>query len=220
LLISADTLVVGEHGLEGDVIALRANRLGMQGSDGLIAARMPYNDENGTTGSAPGLTLELAPGAFGVPFAFGSPKGGELRVSIGGRDIGARSTGPDAGYLRVLPKGGARGATAIYLTGPRLVDGYDFFNESAAEQGEVPVLYNGVLPQTPQVAGSLSAVAAMSESARKDRFEEAVRTENVAVRLRAGVIVEVGPGRPATQGSEGLLPPESCTPAPGSLQCE
>ena len=60
----------------------------------------------------------------------------------------------------------------------------------------------------------------VSESARKERFDEAVRTENVAVRLRSGVIAEVGPGRPATVGREGALPPASCTPVPGTLACE
>jgi len=70
------------------------------------------------------------------------------------------------------------------------------------------------------VAGWLSAVASVSERARRDRFDEAIRTENVTVRLRAGVIAEVGPGRPATQGSDGLQPPATCTPAPGLLTCE
>jgi len=84
---------------------------------------------------------------------------------------------------------------------------------------EIPVFYNGVSPSTPQLSGSISAIVSVSESARRERFEEAVRTENVAVRLRAGVIAEVGPGRPATQGSDGARPPESCAPLAGALNC-
>ena len=59
----------------------------------------------------------------------------------------------------------------------------------------------------------------MAENARKQRFEEAVRTENVALRLRAGVIAEVGPGRSATTGSQGLRLPALCPPAGASLAC-
>ena len=62
----------------------------------------------------------------------------------------------------------------------------------------------------------------MSEGARKERFEEAVRTENVALRLRAGVIAEVGPGVPATvvgDTGEGARKPELCRPEQGTLAC-
>jgi fibronectin-binding autotransporter adhesin len=76
-----------------------------------------------------------------------------------------------------------------------------------------------VLPTTPQVQNSISATLAVSEGARKDRFEEAVRTENVAVRLRGGVIAEVGPAPSATQGTDGIRVPAACTPAAGLLQC-
>ena len=43
---------------------------------------------------------------------------------------------------------------------------------------------------------------------------------DVAVRLRAGVIAEVGPGRPATVGSEGLRGTPSCPPRAAELACE
>ena len=72
---------------------------------------------------------------------------------------------------------------------------------------------------TPAVENSISATVSVSESARKQRFEEAVRTENVALRLRAGVIAEVGPGRSATTGSQGLRLPTICPPAGASLGC-
>jgi autotransporter-associated beta strand protein len=228
VVVYGQNLLVGGKGIEADVVTLRADHLAMDNSAvvsapvPLIAARLPYSDQFGTALSSPGLTLILRDDAFGSGYSFGQPGGQELNVNVGGTDIGNRSSGPDAGFLQVLPKGGARGSTAVYLVGPvnsRSGAGYRFFHDGAGKQGEIPVLYNGVLPQTPQVTGSLSAVASVSESARKDRFEEAVRTENVAVRLRSGVIAEVGPGRPATQGSEGARPPQSCTPAEGTLQC-
>jgi hypothetical protein len=108
----------------------------------------------------------------------------------------------------------------VFVGGPQAANGgYRFFNDGAGSLADIPVLYNGVLPMTPQLAGALSAVQAVSEKARQDRFDEAVRTENVAVRLRAGVIAEVGPGRPATQGSEGARLPATCTPLSGTLNC-
>ena len=98
----------------------------------------------------------------------------------------------------MLPRGGAAGATAVVLSGPLTTAGYRFFFDGAGKDGEIPVFYNGVLPATPQVSGSISATVAVSEGARKERFDDSVRTENVAVRLRAGVIAEVGPPPPAT----------------------
>ena len=62
-------------------------------------------------------------------------------------------------------------------------------------------------------ASSLAAAAARLEDARRARFQETVLTENVTVRLRFGVIAEVGPGRASTQGSEGATPPVQCDPA-------
>ena len=113
------------------------------------------------------------------------------------------------------------GRTAVFLVGPDTASGYSFFYDGARRQGTVPVFYNGESAVPPQVSGSISATLAVSEGARKERFDEAVRTENVALRLRAGVIAEVGPGTPATVNTmpmEGLRPP-SCAPAPGSLSC-
>jgi hypothetical protein len=84
------------------------------------------------------------------------------------------------------------------------------------------VFYNGVTALTPQVSGSISATLSVSEGARKERFDDAVRVENVALRLRAGVIAEVGPGRPATVNTgpmDGLRPP-TCAAVPGGLVCK
>ena len=83
----------------------------------------------------------------------------------------------------------------------------------------MPVFYNGDVPQSPQAVGALSAVTAVIEEARRARFEEAVRTENVSARLRSGVIAEVGSGRPATEGSDSIRMPDTCSPKANSLGC-
>jgi hypothetical protein len=67
----------------------------------------------------------------------------------------------------------------------------------------------------------VSAVASTAEDARRKRFEETVRTENVTTRLRSGVIAEVGPGRPATTGTQGAAPPPLCeSGAAAPLVCD
>ncbi|MCW5611996.1 MAG: autotransporter-associated beta strand repeat-containing protein [Rubrivivax sp.] len=216
--IAGSTLVVGGSGVEADLVAISADRLTTVG-DARIVARLPFDNTVGTAASLPALTLELTPTAFAINYPYGQP-GAEIRVDIGSRALGNRTLPIDAGYLTVLPRGGAQGSTAVLLSGPQVaVGGYRFFFDGAGIQGEIPVFYNGLLPVTPAVENSISATVSVSESARKQRFEEAVRTENVAVRLRAGVIAEVGPGRPATEGSQGLRLPQICPPAGTSLGC-
>ena len=218
--LAGSRLLVGGQGIEADMVALRAGSVAMDGTAATITARLPYDNLLGTAVSLPGLTFELTDAAFATAFSYGRPDA-EIRVSVGSAATGGRGSGGDAGLLTVLPRGGARGATALYLIGPASGPGssYRFFQQGARVASEIPVFYNGLLPLTPQLESSLSSVAAMLESARKDRFDEAVRTENVAVRLRAGIIAEVGPGRPATQGGETARPPETCRPADGTLQC-
>jgi hypothetical protein len=97
--------------------------------------------------------------------------------------------------------------------------GYRFFHDGAGQITEIPVAYNGVLPQSPQVTGSLSAVVAVSEGARKERFEESLRTENVALRLRFGVVAEVGPGPSATRGGGEAAPPQACAAGASAFEC-
>ncbi|MDP2005402.1 MAG: hypothetical protein Q8K45_06970, partial [Rubrivivax sp.] len=205
-----------------DVVNLRADRVATLGSDATLVARLPFDSAAGTVTSLPGLTLELSPEAYNLSFPFGAPGAdGGLRVNVGSRAYGNRTLPLDAGYVAVLPRDGARGTTAVLLLGPTVnpAGGYRFFFDGAGKQSEIPVFYNGVLPTTPQVENSLSAAVAVSESARKERFDEAVRTENVAVRLRSGVIAEVGPAPSATQGTEGLRVPASCPPQGSTLGC-
>jgi hypothetical protein len=221
--VAGSLVAVGGAGIEADRVHIRADQLST-GATAQIAARLPFEELLlGTSLSAPSMTLELAPAAFQQAGSFGQNGGQEVRVAVGSQDIGGRSDGLNAGYLTIRPKNGAQGATAVFLVGPKVstqVGGYRFFHDGAGQQTEVPVFYNGVLPMTPQVTGALSSIDGDAEDARRARFQETVRTENVTIRLRAGVIAEVGPGRPATQGSDGAKPPEACEPAAGKgLAC-
>ena len=231
--LAGTVLQVGGRGLEADLVRLSAGQLATDplGADGgsVITARLWYNDAaSGQRSSTPGLRLTLLPEAFANAGSFGAA-GKLLQVSVGNRNPGVAAGGGaaqplreglSAGFVQVLPRASAKGNTAVYLGGPRVGTlGYSFFHDGAGELLELPVFYNGVLPVTPQLAGSLAAVAAVSETARRDGFDEAVRTENVAIRLRAGVIAEVGPGRSATVGSAGLRLPASCALDDAGMDC-
>ncbi|RTL36814.1 MAG: hypothetical protein EKK53_22175, partial [Burkholderiales bacterium] len=218
--VAGDRVNVGGAGVEGDVVEVRANALATTDRAALVA-RLPFDEiVLGRALSAPGLTLSLAPGAFAVPGSFGAINGAAVNVVVGSTETGARTSGPNAGYLTVLPKGGAQGAAVVVLAGPKVGSvpagggaPYRFFHDGAGRASEIPVVYNGVLPLTPAATGALSSINGDAEEARRARFQDTVRTENVTVRLRAGVIAEVGPGRASTQGSEGIRPPELCDPA-------
>jgi hypothetical protein len=194
-------------GLEADAIKLTADKL-TTGTAGLIRARLPFDNLQGSQTSLPGLTLVMSPQALAIGGGFGSADPASwIQVKVGNL-LG--------GYLTVRPKG-ANGDTAIIL-----LSGADPkpFYDGAGKLTEVRVFYNGDTPRTPQESGALNAVIALVEEARHARFEEAVRTENVSSRLRSGVIAEVGSGRPATVGRESIRLPENCNVKPNSLTCE
>jgi autotransporter-associated beta strand protein len=222
--VAGSTVVLGGLGIEADVISISADMLTTPSTNSgapTLTARLPFDNTVGTEVSLPGLTLALSSASFDLAAPFGAKGGGEIRIDVGNRLLGDRTLALNAGYVTVLPRGGARGSTAVLLAGPAVnTNGYRFFFDGAGVQGEIPVFYNGLLPVTPAVESSISATVSVSESSRKERFDEAIRTENVAVRLRSGVIAEVGPGRPATQGSEGARGPATCTPAAAGLACE
>jgi autotransporter-associated beta strand protein len=218
--IAGSQILVAGKGIEGDLVAMKAEKLSTA-VDATIVARLPYDDSRGTSVQHPALTFELLPAAFLASGTFGAD-GSEIKVAVGARETGSRTISFSAGFVQSLPLGGAKGATAIYLKGPAASSGsggYRFFHDGAAVITEIPVSYNGVRPQSPQVTGSLSAVVAVSEGARKERFEESLRTENVALRLRLGVVAEVGPGPSATRGGGEAAPPEACASAANVFEC-
>ncbi|MBX3604130.1 MAG: filamentous hemagglutinin N-terminal domain-containing protein [Piscinibacter sp.] len=194
-------------GIEGDVLKLSADQL-TTGTDGLLRARLPFLESQGSQTSLPALTLVMSPQALALGGGFGTPTpDGFIRVRVGS-EVG--------GYLTVRPKGAGGENALILLAGPDPKPFYD----GSGKLSEVRVFYNGDAPRTPQETGALTAVTAIVEDARQTRFEEAVRTENVKSRLRSGVIAEVGSGRPATVGRESIRLPQNCAVKPDSLQCE
>ncbi|HWK83658.1 MAG TPA: hypothetical protein VNS61_07960, partial [Caldimonas sp.] len=204
---NGDQTVV-QAGLEGDVIKLSADVL-TTGTDGLIRARLPFNNVQGSQTSVPGITFVMSPTALATGGGFGSPASDTyVRIQVGG---------VEGGFITARPKGASGNNAVIFLGGA--AEARPFYDGNG-KLTEIRIFYNGDAPRTPQEAGALAAVIALIEEARHARFEEAVRTENVSSRLRSGVIAEVGAGRPATVGRESIRPPDTCEVKPGTLRCE
>jgi hypothetical protein len=203
--VRVDSQQINSVGIEADAVKLTANTL-TTATGTKIRARLPYLNAQGIESSVAGLTLVLKQPA--VVNQFGLPAtNGWIQVDLGDQN---------GGYLTVRPKGAGAGSSAVYLGG---LDGNVPFYDGATKASEIQVYFNGRLPSSPQEVGALSAVTAVIEEARRSRFDEAVRTENVSSRLRTGVIAEVGSGRPATEGSESISMPATCTPS-ATLACQ
>jgi hypothetical protein len=199
---------VTQAGIEGDVIKLTADVL-TTGAGGLIRARLPFNNVQGSETSIPGITFVMTPTALATGGGFGGPSSNSyVLIQVGGAE---------GGFVTADPKGVGGENAVIFLGGS--VNVRPFYDENG-KLTEIRVFYNGDAPNTPQEAGALAAVIALIEEMRHARFEEAVRTENVSSRLRSGVIAEVGAGRPATVGRESIRLPETCDVKAGTLRCE
>lgn len=210
--LNSAQMVVGGAGIDADAVKLTADRLSTA-TGSKIRARLPYNNTLGLETALPALTLVLSPAALdgsagSKPYG-GLPEAERIQVDLGDAIYG--------GFLTVRPKGGAAGSLAFVSLGGPLTQRP--FYDGSGKLTEIQVFYNGEVPQTPQEVGALSAVTAVIEDARRARFDEAVRTENVSSRLRSGVIAEVGAGRPATEGSESIKTPETCSVQAGTLRC-
>jgi len=197
-------------GLEADVVELTLDGLNTSQNNGLIRARLPYDNNQGALTAMPALTINISQVGLNTFRAFGGVDAPSRVMVKVGNAVG--------GFVTVQPKNGATlGPGFISLGGED--DTAKPFYDGSGKFTEVPVFFNGDVPQTPQAVGALSAVTAVIEESRRARFEEAVRTENVSARLRSGVIAEVGSGRPATEGSSTLKLPETCTPSASGLGC-
>ncbi|WP_267727987.1 beta strand repeat-containing protein [Niveibacterium sp. 24ML] len=194
-------------GVLGDAIKLTSARLDT-GPDGLISARTPYVDAQGVPTSLPGVVFDILPTALDTQ-GFGTPAPNDwIRLRVG--------DGSRGGFVTLNPKGAFRPDFAVFAGGTtQVIPFYDGTNVPT----EIQIYYNGALPQAANLVGALTAVSAVGEEARRLKIDEAVRTENVTRRLRAGVISEVGPGRPATNDAEGAARPDVCEPDPSSLAC-
>ncbi|WP_374605347.1 beta strand repeat-containing protein, partial [Niveibacterium sp.] len=195
-------------GLLADAIKITSTHL-RTGTDGLIKARLPYIDAQGVPTSLPGVVFDILPAGL-TSQGFGSPSQGDwIRIQIGDEGRG--------GFVTLNPKGAFRPDFAVFAGGSTSqIPFYDGTNVST----EIQIFYNGALPQSANLVGALTAVSAIAEDARRQKIEDAVRTENVTRRLRSGVIAEVGPGRPATTDVDGLRRPETCDPDANSLSCK
>ena len=200
-------------GLEGDSITLETSKITTSQFDGTIRGRMPFDKTlQIVAASLPSLAIRIPAselGGGGSPlFIGGSTESGWIRTRLGSDALG--------GIVTVSPGGVGQDKAIVFLGGDDPAPVYP----GSGKPSEIRVFYNGLAAATPEEEAALTSVLSIIEDQRKARFEETVRTENVSSRLRAGVIAEVGAGRPATEGSESILMPPSCTPAAGAMTCQ
>ncbi|MCR2747155.1 beta strand repeat-containing protein [Limnobacter parvus] len=221
-------LRASENGIEADLVAIRSRGLSTQGSNAVIHARMPYNDiAVGTSRSFPALTLSIplsnsagtqsGAAPFGESANSGQSVGdGAIRVELG--DASRAGLG---GFLTVLPFEGSNllPGQVVYLAGPQRPGTQAFFYDGARSLDRIPVVYNGTLLLSPQENAALTTAQGAVVLARQEQTRSVVRTENVAGKVINGVVVEVGPGRPATEGEGGASKPASCDSAEDDLNC-
>ena len=222
-------LRVAGNGVESDVVAIRSRGLATVNEDSLIRARIPYNDTAaGTSRSYAGLTLSIPLGnpqqgstsvaSFGESSGVGQQAAGmgAIRVEVGELDrIGL------GGFVTVLPFEGSNllPGQVVYLAGPERRGTYAFFYDGARNLNRIPVVYNGSLLLSPQENAALTTAQGAVVLARQEQTRSVVRTENVAGKIINGVVAEVGPGRPATEGEGGAGKPDSCEAAGDGLSC-
>jgi hypothetical protein len=222
-------LRVAGNGVESDVVAIRSRGLATVGDDSLIRARMPYNDTAaGTSRSYAGLTLSIPLGnpqqgstsvaSFGESSGVGqqAAAAGAIRVEVGELDRAGLG-----GFVTVLPFEGSNllPGQVVYLAGPERRGTYAFFYDGARNLNRIPVVYNGSLLLSPQENAALTTAQGAVVLARQEQTRSVVRTENVAGKIINGVVAEVGPGRPATEGEGGAGKPDSCDAAGEGLSC-
>ncbi len=221
-------LRVAGMGVEADLVAIRARGVSTTGDVSQIRARMPYNDiAAGTSRSFAGLTLSIptgnVSGSQGGVALFGESSGvgqsavsGAIRVEVG--EVNRAGFG---GFVTVLPFEGNNllPGQVVYLAGPERKGKYVFFYDGARSLSRVPVVYNGSLLVSPQESAALTTAQGAVVLARQEQTRSVVRTENVAGKIINGVVLEVGPGRPATEGIGGAGKPASCDAAEEGLSC-
>ena len=222
-------LHVAGNGVESDVVAIRSRGLATVGDDSMIRARLPYNNTAaGTSRSYAGLTLSIPLGApqqgstsvasFGESSGIGRQAAalGAIRVEVGELDRAGLG-----GFVTVLPFEGSNllPGQVVYLAGPERRGTYAFFYDGARNLNRIPVVYNGSLLLSPQENAALTTAQGAVVLARQEQTRSVVRTENVAGKIINGVVAEVGPGRPATEGEGGAGKPDSCDAAGDGLSC-
>ncbi|WP_291714045.1 hypothetical protein [Limnobacter sp. CACIAM 66H1] len=208
-------LVVGPEGREihtdefGRIkIQFYWDRYGKHNQDSSCWVRVPLGGVNGQPG---GLAT------FGESSGSGQSAGaGAIRVEVG--DINRPGLG---GFLTVLPFEGSNllPGQVVYLAGPERKGTQAFFYDGARSLDRIPVVYNGSLLLSPQEAAALTTAQGAVVLARQEQTRSVVRTENVAGKIINGVVAEVGPGRPATEGEGGATKPGTCDAEASGLSC-
>ena len=84
---------------------------------------------------------------------------------------------------------------------------------------QLPYIAMVVLVMMASASAALTTAQGAVVLARQEQTRSVVRTENVAGKIINGVVLEVGPGRPATEGSGGAGKPASCDAAEEGLSC-
>ena len=204
-----------------DSDALRADVIELSGTaistapDAAIHARLPYSLNQGPATQLPGLLINTGPaGNSTLLAAFGTAQA-PIHVQVDPAAVGLGGL-----YLTVLPEplAGTLATQVVYLgcVACSTLPIYQYGGNPAAVQ----TFYNGsLLGDAPLAASAINSSTTLLENARRALFEAAVRTENVAPRLRAGVIAEVGKGRSAVEGGRAARRPELCEPTAGTLAC-
>ncbi|MFN4327426.1 MAG: hypothetical protein ACK4FF_01010 [Limnobacter sp.] len=221
-------VVVNGMGVNADMVNVRAGGLATR-DGGVIRARLPYNDALvGAAASYPAFTLAIPVLASGngvsprqvSPFGAGASSqfdgSGAIAVEIG--TVGQPGLG---GFTTVLPFEGASlvPGQVVFLSGPENSASYAFYYDGAGSLTRVPVSYNGSVALSPQEASALSNAQGSAALARQEQTRSVVRTENVENKVIQGVVAEVGPGRPATEGTGELSRPQSCEGGEQGLTC-
>ncbi|MCZ8016035.1 MAG: filamentous hemagglutinin N-terminal domain-containing protein [Limnobacter sp.] len=223
-------LRVAGKGVESDVVAIRSRGLATVGGESQLRARMPYNDSGaGTSRSYAGLTLSIPlsnpqQGSTSIA-SFGESSGvGQQAASVGAIrvEVGELNQVGLGGFVTILPFEGSNllPGQVVYLAGPERRGTYAFFYDGARNLNRIPVVYNGALLLSPQENAALTTAQGAVVLARQEQTRSVVRTENVAGKIINGVVAEVGPGRPATEGEGGAGKPDSCDAAGDGLTCK
>ena len=204
----------GSDALRADVIELSGTAISTA-PDTAIHARLPYSLNQGPVTQLPGLVINTGPaGTSTLLAAFGAAQA-PINVRVDPAAVGVGGL-----YLTVLPGplAGTLATQVVYLgcVACSTLPIYQYGGNPAAVQ----TFFNGsLLGDAPLAASAINSSTTLLENARRNLFEAAVRTENVAPRLRAGVIAEVGKGRSAVEGSRAARRPEQCEPTAGTLDC-
>nr|WP_288108177.1 hypothetical protein [Limnobacter sp.] len=219
-LVSVNNLAplsTDRNGIEADLIAIRSNGLSTL-DDSVLRARLPYNDLLvGASQSYPGLLLSIPVDSANRVnnnglFEFGAHQSGSSTKGAINVEVGNPALPGLGGFTTVLPFQGAVVAPdqLVFLRGPKVSRLYSFYYDGAGNVTRIPVSYNGYIVLSPQESAALTSSQGSVNLARQEQQQSVVRTENVSGQVINGVIMEVGTGRPATEGTGGIAKPATC----------